>query len=234
MTVFDKSIAPDFLVLVPARKGSKRLPNKNRFSIGNRSLLWRTLDTIRILGLSEQTVISTDDEVVAAEAIKLGFAVPTLRPSYLAQDKTSTFDVLKHVLADIEKRQKWSPKYVLLLQLTSPFRDPKIISRAIDLIQKKNKFPAIVSGKVNRSRNEKTIGFAADHVLTYIADNMGEFVEADGNFYVVRVSELIKHGTFLPKGTKVIVSDQNQSIDIDTLQDFELAQDVWRNTYQRY
>ena len=59
---------------------------------------------------------------------------------------------------------------------------PKIISRAIDLIQKKNKFPAIVSGKVNRSRNEKTIGFAADHVLTYIADNMGEFVEADGIF----------------------------------------------------
>ena len=123
---------------------------------------------------------------------------------------------------------------MLLLQLTSPFRDPKIISRAINLIQKKNKFSAIVSGKINRSRNEKTIGFAADHVLTYIADNMGEFVEADGNFYVVRVSELIKHGTFLPKGTKVIVSEQNQSIDIDTLQDFELAQDVWRNTYQRY
>ena len=49
MTVFDKSIAPDFLVLVPARKGSKRLPNKKRFSIGNRSLLWRTLDTIEYL-----------------------------------------------------------------------------------------------------------------------------------------------------------------------------------------
>jgi CMP-N,N'-diacetyllegionaminic acid synthase len=234
MTVFDKSIAPDFLVLVPARKGSKRLPNKNRFSIGNRSLLWRTLDAIKTLGLSEQTVISTDDEVVAAEAIRLGFPVPTLRPSHLAQDNTSTFDVLKHVLADIEKQQKWSPKYVLLLQLTSPFRDPEIISRAIDLIQKKNKFSAIVSGKVNRSRNEKTIGFAADHVLSYTTDNISEFVEADGNFYVVRVSELIKYGTFLPKGTKVIVSDQNQSIDIDTLQDFELAQDVWRNTYQRY
>ena len=105
-------------------------------------------DTIRILGLSEQTVISTDDEVVAAEAIKLGFAVPTLWPSYLAQDKTSTFDVLKHVLADIEKRQKWSPKYVLLLQITSPFRDPKIISRAIDLIQKRKNFPRLYQEKL--------------------------------------------------------------------------------------
>ena len=83
-----------------------------------------------MLGLSEQTVISTDDEVVAAEAIKLGFAVPTLRPSYLAQDKTSTFDVLKHVLADIEKRQKWSPKPFFFTTNIS-FRDPKIISRAL-------------------------------------------------------------------------------------------------------
>ena len=82
--------------------------------------------------------------------------------------------------------------------------------------------------------NKKTIGFAADHILTYNADDTSELVEADGNFYVVRLSELIKDGTFLPKGTKVIVSDQHQSIDIDTFQDFALAQDVWRDMCQSY
>lgn len=223
----------DVLVLVPARKGSKRLPNKNRLFIGGKSLLWRTLNVVKTIGLSEQTIISTDDEVVAAEAIKLGFAVPTLRPSHLAQDESSTVDVLKYVLIDLKKRQNWSPKYVLLLQLTSPFRDPKTIQRAIDLIQENRKFSAIVSGKISYSRNEKTIGFAIDHTLTN-AEFSSELVEADGNFYVVRVPELIKNDTFLPKGTKVIVSNQSQSIDIDTVEDFKLARNVWRECDKTY
>ena len=72
--------------------------------------------------------------------------MPTLRPSHLAQDKTSTFDVLKHVLADIETAKMVTK--IRALQLTSPFRDPKIISRAIDLIQKRINFPRLYQEKL--------------------------------------------------------------------------------------
>mgnify|MGYP001988851483 CR=1 FL=1 len=56
----------------------------------------------------------------------------------------------------------------------------------------------------------------------------GKLVEADGNFYVARVEALLAGNTFLPTGTKVIISSKDQSIDIDTLEDFQLAEEKWR------
>lgn len=217
---------------MPARKGSKRLRNKNRLAVGDRSLLQRTIDLIRAVGLLEQTVISTDDEVLAEQAGHLGVTVPYLRPSHLARDDSSTIDVLRFVLEDLNSNFKWLPKYVLLLQLTSPFRDPSTVEYAMNLIQKHEECPAIVSGKISNIENEKTIGRVSDDLLIETTKITGEFVEADGNFYVAHVSALLSSNTFLPDGTKVIISTEYQSIDIDTLEDFELAQDVCRAFYK--
>ena len=68
----------------------------------------------------------------------------------------------------------------------------------------------------------------SDDLLIETTKITGEFVEADGNFYVANVSALLSSNTFLPDGTKVIISTEYQSIDIDTLEDFKLAQEVCR------
>ena len=194
--------------------------------VGDKSLLQRTVNVANRLGLLEQTVLSTDDEVIADEAKKLGVTVPGLRPNDLALDNTSTVDVLKYVLGELSKKQKWSPKFVLLLQLTSPFRDPETIRKAIEQLLFDERAPSIVSGKISQYRTAKTIGFARDHLLNQ--DDYGEhnFVEADGNFYCVKISKLYEENTFLPSGTQVILSQKHQSIDIDTQDDYEMAQEM--------
>ena len=220
-------IPRDLLVLVPARKGSKRLPHKNRMWVGDKSLLQRTIDVVNRLGLLEQTVLSTDDEVIADEAKKLGIMVPGLRPNNLALDNTSTVDVLKFVLEELSKKQKWSPKFVLLLQLTSPFRDPETIRKAIEQLLFDEGASSIVSGKISQYRTAKTIGFARDHLLHHDDYCEHTFVEADGNFYCIKISKFSEENTFLPSGTRVVLSKKHQSIDIDTHDDYEMAQEMF-------
>tara|TARA_B110001452_G_scaffold266772_1_gene274533 strand:- start:2710 stop:3426 length:717 start_codon:yes stop_codon:yes gene_type:complete len=224
----------DVLVLVPARKGSKRLPHKNRLQLGNASLLKRTVGVIKDIGLLENTIVSTDDDVLAREAIELGLPLPEMRPSHLAQDNSATIEVFRYVLSDLAKRYGWHPKFVLLLQLTSPFRDPKNIKLAIDTILEKKYIPAIVSGKISEIKSDKTIGCAKDYILKTDLDLKEELVDLDGNFYVGRVPKVLSGNSFSPTGTKVILSSEQESIDIDTLDDFKLAHDIWKSSYQEH
>ena len=87
--------------VVPARGGSKGIPNKNLALLAGRPLLAYTAEAVRTSRRLSRCIVSTDDERIAEAARSLGLEVPFLRPSELASDDTPMLPVLQHAAREI-------------------------------------------------------------------------------------------------------------------------------------
>jgi pseudaminic acid cytidylyltransferase len=92
------------LAVIPARGGSKRIPNKNVRDFCGKPMIAHTLNTARASGLFDVIHVSTDDANIAAIAGKLGFAPDFMRPDNLADDHTPLMPVLKYVAEEYDRR----------------------------------------------------------------------------------------------------------------------------------
>jgi pseudaminic acid cytidylyltransferase len=84
------------IAVIPARGGSKRIPRKNIKPFAGQPMIAYAIDAARASGLFEHVVVSTDDDEIAAVAVKHGATVPFRRPKELADDQTVTVPVIGH------------------------------------------------------------------------------------------------------------------------------------------
>ena len=130
------------ICIIPARKGSKGLKNKNIKILGGLPLLAWSIKTAKKSKFIDEIIVSTDSIKIGHIAKKYGAKVPFLRPKKFATDKSSSFSVLKHAI-DFYKRKNIFFEYVLLLE-------PNLFQKLPDVnncIRKviKNKIESIVS-----------------------------------------------------------------------------------------
>ena len=83
-----------FLVIIPARSGSKGLQNKNILLLENKPLIHYTIDAARNVFSDKQIRVSTDCEKIKLISEQTGIKINSLRPKSLAQDNSSTYDVI--------------------------------------------------------------------------------------------------------------------------------------------
>lgn len=113
------------LAVIPARGGSKGLPGKNIRPFAGLPLI---AHTIRFAGLCPEInrcVVSTDSADIADVAKRFQADVPFTRPSDLAQDDTPMLPVMQHALQCVEREDGLVYDYLLLLDPTSPAREPQ-------------------------------------------------------------------------------------------------------------
>ena len=91
------------LALIPARGGSKGIPNKNIQIVGKKSLLARSIESAITANIFSEICVSTDSPVIAREALKCGVSVPFLRPDSLSTDESKSLDLIVHALDFYEK-----------------------------------------------------------------------------------------------------------------------------------
>lgn len=119
------------LAIIPARGGSKGVPNKNLRELSGKPLIaWSIEQALAANGVTD-VIVSTDDPEIAAKARELGAQVPFLRPAELATDTAPTEPVMVHALEFMERS---NDRYdaVMLLQPTSPLRVIGTIDAAIE------------------------------------------------------------------------------------------------------
>ena len=126
------------LAIIPARRGSKRLPGKNIKILGDKPLIAWTIEAAKNSQYIDHIIVSTDSDKIAKVAKNWGVAVPFERPSYLSTDEASSEDVIVHTLNWIEENEGILFDYFILLQPTSPLRQTKDIDQALELMEKKN------------------------------------------------------------------------------------------------
>ena len=122
------------LAVIPARGGSKGVPGKNIRPVCGKPLIAYTIETaLAIKDLFHRVIVSTDDENIAAISRQYGAETPFMRPDDLAGDKIPTLPVLEHAVQFIEQQDQVTIDWVMLLQPTSPFRDPEDLKNSIEL-----------------------------------------------------------------------------------------------------
>ena len=122
------------LAVVPARGGSKRIPKKNIKKIKNKSLIQIAAECIKKSKFIDEMVLSSDDERIILEGERFGLKTYFTRPKYLSGDRVGDIPVLKHALKKAEEKQKVLFDIILMIQPTSPTRQPKDIENLIKKI----------------------------------------------------------------------------------------------------
>jgi N-acylneuraminate cytidylyltransferase len=118
------------LGVIPARAGSKGIANKNLAKIGSKSLLEWSIRSALLSKKINKVMVSTDSQEYGEMSEALGAGVPFLRPAELAQDLSTDYDFMSHLIFELESRSVF-PKFIVHLRPTTPFRDPRIIDEAI-------------------------------------------------------------------------------------------------------
>ena len=121
------------VAIVPARGGSTGIPRKNTRSFLGKPLLTWTVKSAKESKFVDRIIVSTDDEEIRRVALANEAEVPFLRPSSLATNHSSTADTVKHAVDWLKENENYSPEIVLVLEPTSPGRQPEHISQAIEL-----------------------------------------------------------------------------------------------------
>lgn len=117
------------IAIIPARSGSKGLPNKNILPIDGKPMLSYTVEAAISSGLFTKVHVSTDSEEYANIARKYGADVPFLRSKEMSSDMAGSWDVVLEVLSRY-REMNFQFDTVCLLQPTSPLRGDNDIKGA--------------------------------------------------------------------------------------------------------
>jgi CMP-N,N'-diacetyllegionaminic acid synthase len=229
----------DLLIVIPARGGSKGLPGKNARTLGDIPLLGWTAQAVRCSSVSEaKCILSTDNDEIARIGRSVGLEVPFLRPAELAKDDTPSDTVVSHALDWMKDNCGNRAKYAMLLQPTSPFRPPEILSQAVKMLE--NSSVDGVIGVKPIYRNLGTLFYADTNMkLSAIEDekietrrqNINTIYTPNGALYLIRTEKLGQAGQFFPKKLQGITMDQISSIDIDDPIDWKIAEAMANNKH---
>ena len=223
------------LAIIPARSGSKRIPNKNIRLFLGKPLIAYAIEQALACTFVGRVVVDTDSEKIAAIARRYGAEVPFLRPKRLARDTSQGVDVILHLLKRLREEQGYVPTHVMALQTTSPLREPEDIERSWKLMQNtdattvltmcsthprlyhldRHQNIILVNGKESQSTN--TQAWRPAYILN------GCFV------YIVKTSALLKEKRVITKKTKAVVCDKWRSVDVDEPEDWVIAELLYKH-----
>lgn len=127
---------PTVLVIIPARGGSKRLPQKNIAPVLGEPMLLRVCKECRKSRYVSRIVVSTEDEGIAALCLNNNVEV-VKRPESLAQDNTPKQDVIVHATSWLETHEGFLPDLVVSLQANTPEFQASHLDEAIEFFQEK-------------------------------------------------------------------------------------------------
>ena len=133
-----------FLAIIPARKGSKGVKNKNIKLINKKPLIEYTINSAINSKLIDRVVVSTNDKKIIrlCKEKKIKFII---RPENLSNDKSNTLESIKHALKYLDRKEDYHPDAIITLQPTSPLRTTKHINDAIRLFKSDKKADSLVS-----------------------------------------------------------------------------------------
>ena len=226
------------LALVPARGGSKRVPNKNIRELGGKPLISWTIEAARHVPELADVLVSTDSPAIARAAEAAGAMVPWLRPAELATDTATSLAVCMHALEWYE-RERGPVDGLLLLQPTSPFRSTASIRRAIERFRAHPK-RSVVSFSAAESHPMWCYRVCGDAIEPFIesgekstrSQDLPPAYVINGALYIASPAYLKHRGSFVGHDTlPVVMDDAREALDIDTEWDWTLAEYLIKSAY---
>ena len=210
------------LIIIPARKNSRRLKNKNLSRLGKKNLVERAIDFALKIEKKNNIYLSTDSQKIKNIGLKYGIFCPSLRPKNFSASNTSSEDTCVHAIKTYERINKLKIDTVILLQPTSPFRSTTIFNKTLR-IYKKNNLATVTVSEIGHKTLKNKIIFKNQNELTIIK-KISEHYYTNGNLYIISKKHLMKKKTFLPNKFNIsLIKSHKYSMDIDTIYDLKKA-----------
>lgn len=227
------------LGLIPARAGSKGIPNKNRKELGGKPLLHYTVEAALGASQLDAVVFSSEDEQLMEMAKTMGAEVLFKRPMELANDSAGSLEVVQHSLQVLSKLNRHYDA-VCLLQVTTPFRTSEDIDKAISTFKSAKTDSLISVQEVPHAYNPHWVFEAKDGNLQIatgekkIIKRRQELPDAyvrDGAIYITKSGVIQEQHSFFGNSISHIVLDPERSVNIDTPEDWEKAERIHKKIY---
>jgi len=220
--------------LIPARGGSKSIPQKNIIKLGKHPLIAYSITESLLSEYIQETIVSTDSSKIAAIAEEYGASVPFLRPEEISRDNSTDKEFFQHYLDYLKANARDVPDLIVHLRPTTPLREINVIDKAIkQMIENKEATSLLSTQKVHMSPF-KMFRAEGGYMVPYFEYNglkesfslprqafESTYVQ-NGYVDIVRPSILIN--TDLLYGDKIKRWETEIVPDIDVLSDYEYAE----------
>ncbi|MCB9015602.1 MAG: acylneuraminate cytidylyltransferase family protein [Lentimicrobiaceae bacterium] len=219
------------LFLIPARGGSKGIPEKNIRLFAGKPLILHTLELARQFADDKDICISTDDQKIADTVAQAGYKIPFLRPASLASDTSGMHEVMLHALDFYAQRGQHFDNLVLL-QPTSPFRQTSHLKEALNIWSEETDM--IVSVKMTEANpyyvlfEENEAGFLrkSKEALFERRQDCPNVWQLNGAIYIIQTKSLRNSKMADFKKIKKFEMDALHSLDLDTELDWLIAETI--------
>ncbi|QHQ60698.1 acylneuraminate cytidylyltransferase family protein [Anaerocolumna sedimenticola] len=220
------------IAIIPARGGSKGLPGKNIKELAGYPLIYYTIKAAKEANSIDRIIVSTDDKKIADIASNFGAEIPFLRPEELAADHSKAIDNYIYTVDRLNQTRTIAIDEFIVLQPTSPLRTSKDIDNAIELFYKMKAETVISVVKAEHPptwyKKISPDGILIDYYTS--VDNSQNRQEEEvtflpnGAIFVFNFNALKKNCGYYNSKTYPYVMPQENSVDIDTPIDFQLAE----------
>ncbi|MEQ1575243.1 MAG: acylneuraminate cytidylyltransferase family protein [Vicinamibacterales bacterium] len=220
------------LGIVPARGGSKGVPGKNLRPLAGHSLVDYTARAARGSGVIDRLILSTDSKEIAEAGRRAGIEVPFLRPAILAADDSPMLPVVQHAL-DALAACGWVADIVVLLQPTSPLRQPGHVRDAVAMLRETEADSVVTVVEVPRH-------LSPDYVMRIDQGRLAPFLPEgarvtrrqdvrpayarEGTVYACWSRTIERFGNIYGEDCRPLLIDPRESLSIDSPEDWDTAE----------
>jgi len=219
--------------IIPARSGSKRIPNKNIKLFVGRPIISYSIKAAQNTNLFDKIIVSTDSQEIARVSKEFGAEVPFIRPANLADDYTGTDAVILHGLYWLINRGV-KIEYICCIYPAAPLIQSEYIRIAYKLLKKNNAvsafsvttyaYPIFRALKIDNNR-VKMIWPKNFHARS---QDLLECYHDAGQFYWANVEKYLEEKRFFSSDAIPIILPRYLVQDIDTQEDWEVAERIFR------
>ena len=224
------------LCIIPARSGSKGLPNKNILNFQGFPMLVWSIKQAQQSNYNKdiRIILSTDSEEYRQIGLKYGAEVPFLRPEEISGDLSTDYECIKHCLDYLEK-EDYIPDFIIQLRPTYPTRNVEILNNCIKtFIEKRNEYDSLRTVipfekspyKMYRVLDNKLkpLFLVVDSIIEPYNECRQKLPDTylHNGYIDILNTNIVKNGTISGKNIYPYIMSKNEYHDIDTLKDLEL------------
>ncbi|RZD39237.1 MAG: acylneuraminate cytidylyltransferase [Methanobacteriota archaeon] len=225
------------LCLIPARSGSKGIPDKNIKEFNGKPLLVWSIEQAQKSKHKMRIIVSTDSEEYAEISRQYGAETPFIRPKEISEDLSTDYEFIKHALNYLKQNETYTPNIVLQLRPTQPCRKVSTIDECLDIfISNMDKYDSLRT-VVPFEKSPFKMYTILNNNLKPLFNKVNEIDEPFNqcrqvlpqsylhNGYIdIFKASIVNYGTISGNNIYPYVMDKNDTIDIDYMDDWIFAE----------
>lgn len=223
------------MALIPARAGSKRIPNKNIVPLAGKPLIAYTIEAAGKSKYINRTVVSTDSDKIAAVARKYGAQTPFLRPRKISNVHSTEMQFFDHCLGQLKKNEDYEPDLIVLLYPTAPFRGVRSIDKAVRLMLAHPKADSLRSVRlcsqhpfkmwtINNRRLKPFVKTKNLNTPTFSYQMLPKVYIQTASIYITKPLTLKKYASPIGKVVIPYIMQELEAVDINNYSDLLFAE----------